>query len=72
MEWQKQAKSFEALAAYSWAFNFLVLSDGSESMEGMWVTSDYFRVIGLQPALGRTFLESEVGAEGGAGGPARL
>ena len=61
MEWQKQAKSFEALAAYSWGFNFLVLSDGSESMEGMWVTSDYFRVIGLQPALGRTFLESESG-----------
>jgi putative ABC transport system permease protein len=60
-DWQKQAKSFEALAAYSWSFNFLVLTDGSESLEGMWVTSDYFRVIGLQPALGRTFLESETG-----------
>src|SRR5258706_582957 len=46
MEWQKEAKSFEAIAAYAWSFNFLVLSDGSESIEGMWVTKDYFRVAG--------------------------
>ena len=62
MEWQKQAKSFEAIAAYGWSFNFLVLSDGSESLEGMYVTKDYFRVAGLQPVLGRSFLESETGA----------
>ncbi|MGA3043759.1 MAG: ABC transporter permease, partial [Bryobacteraceae bacterium] len=61
MEWQKQAKSFESIAAYSWTFNFLILTDGSESMEGMWVTRDYFRVTGLQPMMGRTFLESETG-----------
>jgi putative ABC transport system permease protein len=61
MEWQKEAKLFEAIAAYTWSFNFLVLSEGSESLEGMWVTRDYFRVTGLQPVLGRTFLESEAG-----------
>ena len=60
-EWQTQSKSLEAVAAYGWTFNFLVQSDGSESMEGMWVTRDYFRVLGLQPILGRTFLESETG-----------
>ena len=48
MEWQKQAKSIESIAAYGWTFNFLVQTDGSESMEGMWVTSDYFHVLGLQ------------------------
>jgi putative ABC transport system permease protein len=62
MEWQKQAKSFEAIAAYGWSFSFLVLSEGSESIQGMWVTRDYFRVLGLQPVLGRTFVESETGA----------
>jgi putative ABC transport system permease protein len=62
MEWQKEAKSFEAIAAYDWSFNFLVLTDGSESMEGMWVTKDYFHVTGLQPMIGRTFLEFETGA----------
>jgi putative ABC transport system permease protein len=61
MEWQRQAQSFEALAAYSWTFNFLVSEEGSESLEGMAVTRDYFRVIGVQPILGRTFLESETG-----------
>jgi putative ABC transport system permease protein len=61
LEWEKQAKSFDALGAYAWSFNFLVRSDGSESMEGMSVTRDYFRVVGLQPALGRIFLESEAG-----------
>ena len=63
MEWQKEAKSFEAIAAYDWSFNFLVLTDGSVSMEGMWVTRDYFRVLGLEPMMGRTFLESETGAK---------
>jgi putative ABC transport system permease protein len=61
MEWQKQAKSIESIAAYGWTFNFLVQTEGSESMEGMWVTSEYFHVLGLQPVLGRTFLESETG-----------
>ena len=62
MNWQAQAKSFEAIAAYGWTFNFLVSNDGSESIEGMWVTPDYFRALGLQPLLGRAFLDSEAGA----------
>jgi putative ABC transport system permease protein len=65
LDWQKQAKSFEAIGAYGWTFNFLVRNEGSESMEGMWVTADYFRAVGLQPILGRTFVESE--AKPGAG-----
>ena len=60
-EWRKQAKSFEAIGAYAWDFNFLIRSDGSDSIEGMWVTRDYFRALGLQPVLGRTFLPSETG-----------
>lgn len=63
MEWQKDAKSFDAIAAYAWDFNFLVLNDGSVSMEGMWVTRDYFRALGLQPIIGRTFLDSETRAK---------
>jgi putative ABC transport system permease protein len=59
IEWQKEAKSFDGIAAYAWTFNFLIRTDGSESVEGMLVTRDYFRVTGLQPILGRTFVESE-------------
>ncbi|HEX4807637.1 MAG TPA: ABC transporter permease [Bryobacteraceae bacterium] len=59
MDWQNRSKSFEGIAAYNWSFNFLVLPNGSESLEGMWVTRDYFRVAGLQPLLGRTFTAAE-------------
>jgi len=59
LDWQKESKTLESIAAYDWSFNFLVLPEGSESLEGMWVTRDYFNVVGLQPVLGRTFLESE-------------
>jgi putative ABC transport system permease protein len=58
-DWQKQAKSFDGIAAYNWTFNFLIRSDGSESMEGMVVTPGYFKVAGHEPILGRTFLDSE-------------
>lgn len=58
-EWQKQARSLEGLAAYSWSFNYLVRAEGSQSIEGMYVTNGYFKVMGLEPAFGRTFLESE-------------
>jgi hypothetical protein len=59
MDWQKQATTFEAIAAYGWTFNVLIDSEGSESVEGMVVTPDYFRVVGVQPMLGRAFDESD-------------
>lgn len=61
VDWQRQSKTFEAIAAYSWTFNFLVEQDGSESLEGMRVTKDYFAVTGLKPLLGRTFTDAEGG-----------
>src|SRR5215469_7612795 len=63
MDWQKQAKSLEGVAAYDWTFNFLVRNDGSESMQGMVVTREYFNITGLQPILGRSFVETEVGGK---------
>jgi len=59
--WKEESRSFAALAAYSWTFDFLILPDGSESLQGMWTTPDYFRVVGLQPLLGRIFSENEAG-----------
>lgn len=60
LEWQKQAKSFASIGAYNWSFNFIILRTGSISVEGMSVTKDYFRTLGLNPILGRTFSDSEV------------
>jgi len=59
LQWQRNSRSFDSLAAYDWSFNFLVLRDGSQSLEGMVVTRDYFRVMGLQAVIGRTFSDSE-------------
>ena len=58
-EWQKESRSFEVLAGYDWTFDYLLLQDGGEAVSGLEVTSDYFKVIGTKPFLGRTFLESE-------------
>src|SRR2546425_9449620 len=51
LEWQKEARSLEAIAGYNWVFDFLLLPDGSESVTGMAVTLDYFSVIGVKPQL---------------------
>ena len=48
---------YEAL--YRWTFNFLVLPDGSESLGGMAVSRNYFKLLGLRPMLGRDFLDAE-------------
>ena len=58
-DWQKEAQSFQGIAGYGWTFNFLVRNDGSQSMQGMEVTKDYFRVMGLRLAAGRGFEDSD-------------
>src|SRR5258708_27514503 len=60
-EWNKEAKSFQGIAAYDWTFNFLVRNDGSQSMQGMEVTKNYFQVMGMRPAAGRGFEDSDFG-----------
>jgi putative ABC transport system permease protein len=59
MAWRRHAQSFAGIAAYEWTFNFLIDAQGSESLEGMIVTPDYFRVMGVQPILGRAFTEAD-------------
>jgi putative ABC transport system permease protein len=59
LNWQKSATSFQGLAGYGWTFNFLVRNDGSLSMQGMEVSRDYLRVMGLKPAIGRAFADSD-------------
>ena len=61
-EWSK-ASAFAGAAAYFWVFDYLVLGEGSASLEGMAVSSDYFKVIGVSPIIGRAFTSSrDVGA----------
>ncbi len=59
LEWQREAKSVQSIAAYRWMFNFVILPDGVESFEAMAVTPEYFSVVGLEPVLGRKFVASD-------------
>jgi len=60
-DWQKESKSFQGIAGYDWTFNFLIRNDGSQSMQGMVVTKDYFQVMGLKPTAGHGFEDSDFG-----------
>ena len=59
LEWQREAKSLQSIAAYRWMFNFVILPDGVQSFEAMAITPEYFYVVGLEPVLGRKFVASD-------------
>ncbi len=61
MEWNEKVGSFLGIAGYGWTFNFLIRNDGSQSMQGMEVSKEYFRVMGLKTALGHGFDDSDFG-----------
>jgi putative ABC transport system permease protein len=56
-EWLADNESFESISGYRWVFNFLVSNDGSEPLEGMMISDGYFSVVGIEPQLGRSFLD---------------
>ena len=59
LEWRETVATLESLAGYRWSFNFLISAEGSESLEGLAVSQDYFQVAGLTPAIGRAFEASD-------------
>ncbi len=59
MEWRKQAKSFESIGMMKPA-TFNITGGGEpEVLAGAQVSANLFTLLGVQPRLGRTFLESE-------------
>ena len=64
-EWEATAETLDSVAAYSWTFNFLILEDGSQSQEGMWVSPGYFSLMGVLPEVGRTFIASDAADNSG-------
>jgi putative ABC transport system permease protein len=59
MAWRASSQTLGSPALYRWTFNFLVLPEGSESLGGMVVSRDYFRMLGIEPLLGRAFVDAE-------------
>ncbi len=59
LDWQKQTKSYSSLAAYSGDQINLTGEGEPQRLIGVKATADYFKVYGVQPVLGRTFLPEE-------------
>jgi putative ABC transport system permease protein len=58
LDWQAQAKSFEAIAGYRWWTVDLIGGDRSERLRGLRITPEFFKVLDV-PLQGHTFAPSD-------------
>jgi predicted permease len=59
-DWRSRAHSFESIASHETdSFTLATGNAPAQRIDGMVVSSDFFHVLGVGPALGRTFLRSE-------------
>jgi putative ABC transport system permease protein len=59
IDYKEQSKSFEQIAAYEWHGFNLTGGDQPHRVVGARVTASLFPLLGIQPALGRTFSDEE-------------
>jgi putative ABC transport system permease protein len=59
LDWRKEARSFDKLAAYAWDEINLTGEPAAQKVQDFRVTANFFQTIGVQLALGRTFLPEE-------------
>lgn len=59
LDWQRDSTSFEAMAAYSFRQLTLTGSASAEAIRAGVVGEDFFKIVRMRPALGRTFLPDE-------------
>ncbi len=67
LDWRKQAKSFEEFAGWTLASYVRTGIDRPEQLTGAAVTANFFHLLGVKPALGRTFLPEEDGIDDSGG-----
>src|SRR5205807_7850348 len=61
LDWEKQTKSYERIAAFNFADFNLTGGDMPERVQGAVVTPSLFAVLGVAPIKGRVFNENEFG-----------
>ena len=58
-DWKSQSQSFSVMAAYKWQVADLSGDGAPERVEGVRVSPEFFRMLGVKPLLGRTFAAEE-------------
>ena len=58
-DWQREARTFESMAAYADEAFMVQIGDSFERVDGPQVSWNYFDILGVRPQLGRTFLPEE-------------
>ncbi|RPI29503.1 MAG: ABC transporter permease [Acidobacteria bacterium] len=58
-DWRKMSRSFSLMAAYRTNFFLMRAGDTVSRVPGEYVTVDFFRVLGVKPLLGRTFIPED-------------
>ncbi|HEV2864457.1 MAG TPA: ABC transporter permease [Pyrinomonadaceae bacterium] len=65
VDWREQARSFDGLAAFTGGGLTLAEGEAPELISGVRVSDDFFRVMGVAPALGRAPDAAEFGSGAG-------
>lgn len=60
LDWQAQAKSFEAIAGYRWRTVDLTSGERSQRLRGLFITPEFFKVLEV-PLIGETFSQNTTG-----------
>ncbi|MGA8034769.1 MAG: ABC transporter permease [Candidatus Acidiferrales bacterium] len=63
-DWKASANSFESMAAYSYDAYTMTGNSEPKNVFVMRVSSDFFRTLGVNPALGRDFVDGEDATNG--------
>ena len=59
LDWRAMSRSFSQLSGFRAAFLTLTGSGEAEQLWGVNASANFFRMLGVQPALGRDFLDTE-------------
>ena len=69
LDWRARNESFSDIAARVFGSYVLTGGEHSEQVQGAAVTANFFRTLGVKPALGRTFAGTEDGLDDSATAP---
>ena len=59
MDWQRDNRSFAAIAAYRWADGSITGTGQAEDVPAQYVSATFFPILGVAPILGRNFSPDE-------------